>query len=298
MPNTLAHIGINGIFSKTVIKKADLIWIYLGCIIPDIPWIIRKSTEILLPSINGYDLQAYVIVEATLFFSILLSAAFASISKNFWKTLLILSFGSLLHLLLDSIQIKWANGVHLFAPVDWSLINFGFFWPESAWTYLLTLLGLLFFLYNWQGLKESTPQFNLSVKNLFISASFLVIYFVGPLYFMNEVKIADNHFISSLEEIENRVGKYIEMDRRKIFFDKNEQKYFIQSFDKSKIKIENIKKLSSSKLSIRGEFVNKNTIWITEYHENWDTFRDGASYLGLALILLYLFYHIVWKELI
>ncbi|MCB9249301.1 MAG: hypothetical protein H6613_12535 [Ignavibacteriales bacterium] len=43
--------------------------------------------------------------------------------------------------------------------------------------------------------------------------------------------------------------------------------------------------ISSSKLSIQGYFVNNDLINVTEYHENWVLFRDGASYAGIALIL-------------
>ncbi|MCB9249302.1 MAG: hypothetical protein H6613_12540 [Ignavibacteriales bacterium] len=144
--------------NKVHFRKSDLLWIYAGCIIPDFPWIIRKIVETILPSVNGYELQAFVIVEATLFFSILLSLALAVLSKFPVRTFLILSLGSLLHLLLDPIQYKWANGVHLFAPFNWDLIHYGFFWPESFGTYLLTFIGIIFFIYNWQEVKNSKPD--------------------------------------------------------------------------------------------------------------------------------------------
>ena len=84
------------------------------------------------------------------YFVYCLSLALATISKHFWRTLIILSINSLLHLLLDATQIKWANGVHFFAPFNWQLANFNLFWPESIPTYILTFFGLIYFAINWR----------------------------------------------------------------------------------------------------------------------------------------------------
>jgi hypothetical protein len=131
LPNTLAHIGIGGTLTRLAIKGADLKWIYLGCLIPDLPWIFQRLGNILIPNINLYDLRLYVIVQSTLLFSIILSLALTSFSKEYIRTFLILAFGSLIHLLLDSLQEKWTNGVLLLAPFNWDLMNFNLFWPES-----------------------------------------------------------------------------------------------------------------------------------------------------------------------
>ena len=36
----------------------------------------------------------------------------------------ILALNSVFHLILDSLQTKWGNGVHLFAPVSWEVAEF------------------------------------------------------------------------------------------------------------------------------------------------------------------------------
>ena len=285
MPNTLAHIGINGLITKSIFRKSDLLWIYAGCIIPDFPWIIRKVVETILPSVNGYELQAFVIVEATLFFSIILSLALAVLSKFPVRTFLILSLGSLLHLLLDPIQYKWANGVHLFAPFNWDLIQYGFFWPESFGTYLLTFIGIIFFIYNWKEVKNSKPDLIFSQKRIIVFLFLLLIYFSLPIYFMKNVEKTDNHFISTLKNYENRTGKYVEMDRKKVKFNETTNSFWIESFDHDLIELQNVENISSSKLSIQGKFVNNSLINVTNYHENWVLFRDGASYAGIAIIL-------------
>ena len=75
MPNTLAHLGINGLITRKLIKQSDLLLIYLGTLIPDFPWIIQRTVLALIPNINPYDLRLYCVILASLFFSILLSAA-------------------------------------------------------------------------------------------------------------------------------------------------------------------------------------------------------------------------------
>jgi hypothetical protein len=57
--------------------------------------------------------------------------------------LAILALGSFLHLLLDALQTKLANEVHVFAPVSWDLLIFRLFWPEDVPTLALTRFGLL-----------------------------------------------------------------------------------------------------------------------------------------------------------
>ena len=286
MPNTLAHIGVNGFLTRSVLKKSDLFWIYFGTIIPDIPWILQRALGTFFPSINGFDLRLYVIVQASLFFSLILSVALSLLTTNTKKTFLILAIGSLLHLLLDLLQIKWANGVHLFAPFSWKLLNFGLFWPESLPTYILTLGGIIFFIFNWRILTKQ--NFNLSVKfpKFLYSLVFFTLYFLLPFYFMPQVENANNHFIKTLRNVDERQGKYVEFDRKKIRFNKYTSHYEIQTFDKSYISLVGLKKTNANKISIRGIFIDNKTIKVKEYHENIVWFRDGASYVGILLILL------------
>ncbi len=286
MPNTLAHVGINGLITKSIIKKSDILWIYLGCVIPDFPWIVRKIIESALPSVNGYDLQLYVIVQASLFFSLILSFILALFSVDIKKTFLILGIGSLFHLLVDSIQTKWANGVHLFAPFSWDMTNYGFFWPESVWTYIITFLGLAFFIYYWKSNFVSRPLIAFSLNRIVTATILMLTYIFLPLLFVDHVEQADNHFISTLRNENSRVGSYVEMDRKKVVLREKTNSYWIESFDKSLIELNNIEELKSDRISIKGKFISNNEIYVEDYQENWSLFRDGASYVGLFLILL------------
>lgn len=102
---------------------------------------------------------------------------------------------------------------------------------------------------------------------------------------MNNVVKSDNHFISTLKTENERIGKYVEMDRKDVTFNEQTNSYWIKSFNKDIIELKNIERLNSNRISIKGRFISNNIIDVIEYHENWEAFRDGASYLGILLII-------------
>lgn len=285
MPNALAHLGVNGLATKPIIKTADLKWIYLGAIIPDIAWILQRVVKLVYPTVNGYDLRLYVIIQASLLFSLILGLWFSSFSKNQLRTFIILSLGSLLHLLLDACQIKWANGVLLFAPFSWKLLDFGFFWPESWPTYLITLFSLGYVIFYWRKAVEDVPDLKIrSVKYHSFYLLVLFSYFILPLALLQGPQNADNHFVQTLRNYQSRSGKHIEFDRRTIF--SKDGNLFLKTFANEKIRIIGKDLPSSGTVSIKGKFIDNNTIQVSQFHIHSVLFRDGASYLGLFIILL------------
>jgi len=285
MPNTLAHLGVGGATTRAVITKADLKWVYLACIIPDIPWILQRTAHIFFPQVSPYDLRLYVIVQSTLLFCCIFSLAIASLSKNFLKTFLILVFGSIVHLLLDSLQKKWANGAELLAPFNWSLLNFDLFWPESLPTYLITLFGLFYFLTTFKD-GVSAPL-NLELKNFrrwFVFATVFIVYMIIPLFLLNQPFEADNHYVKTLENVKERPGKYFEIDRRTYRFENGTG--MINTFAGEDISLKSVDLKSKKTLSIRAKFINEHTAQVIEYHVH-SSFRDWASYLGLFLVLIF-----------
>ncbi len=286
MPNTLAHLGIGGATTRAVITKADLKWVYLSCVIPDMPWIFQRIAHIFIPQVSPYDLRLYVIVQSTLLFSIILSFAFASLSKDFLKTFLILAFGCLVHLLLDSLQKKWANGAQLFAPFNWSLLNFDLFWPESLPTYLITLFGLFYFLVTFKD-GVSAPL-NLELKNskrwlVFVAA--LIAYIIIPIFILSQPFNADNHYVKTIKEVKDRPGKFFELDRRAYRYENGTG--IINTFAGEDIKLKGMDLKSKETLSIRAKFIDEHTAEVIEYHIHSPFFRDGTSYLGLLFVLIF-----------
>ena len=100
MPNTLAHFGVQGLITHTIIKDADPKWIAFGCLIPDLSWILQRAIAELLPQGDAYELRLYAIAQASLFISLLLCGAAALISAAPSKICRILALNVLLHLLL------------------------------------------------------------------------------------------------------------------------------------------------------------------------------------------------------
>jgi len=115
MPNTIAHFAINGLLTRAVISHADFKWIYLGCVIPDLPWILQRVVQSLPMPINLYDLRAYCVAQSSLILCLVICGAFSMLAKQRSKVFGILAMGCALHLLLDALQVKWANGVHFLA---------------------------------------------------------------------------------------------------------------------------------------------------------------------------------------
>ena len=217
MPNTLAHIGVQGFSTKSIFNFSDLKWIYLGCIIPDFPWILQRILKY-SNLFNLYDVRDYSIILSTLLFSIILSGALSMFSINSKKVFLILAFSSLFHLMLDPLQIKWANGTHLFAPFSWHLLSFNLFWPESILTYIITGFGLLYFIYYYKSaLKESSDLTIPGIKKMYLMISLLLVYFIVPLFMLNLPEQNNNHFVKTLRDYNSRQGKYIELDRAELY---------------------------------------------------------------------------------
>jgi hypothetical protein len=285
MPNTLAHIGINGLSTRALISDADVKWIYLGCILPDVPWILQRAVEGLIKNVALYDLRLYAIVQASLLSCLILAAGVACISTRPRRVFVILALGSLLHLLLDALQTKWANGVHLFAPLSWDHLNLGLFWPEDIPTLALTGFGLIYFVYAW--LRIPPAPFDLTWPKgriLALSTVCFATYFSLPWAFMPAVEAADSHYVGTLRDVEARPGRVVEFDRSK--FRHEPGGGVLLTWAEETIALRGAGLDASATVSLRGRFIDGQTVRVEAVHVHAPLLRDASSYLGLALILL------------
>lgn len=281
MPNTLAHIGLQAPLTRIGCKAVPLQWVVLGCIIPDIPWILQRILS-LAPGINPIPLQLYVVTQASLFFCCIASLAFALCTRKSGFVFLILTANSALHLLLDACQIKWANGIHLLAPFSWHTTNFAFFWPEHSTSYVLTLMGLAALLFTWRNALPSDLFLQKPDKKKAITLTLaLICYLTTPFFFAKAAYNGDVHYSKTIHERSERAGKAIEIDRG-IY---NKATQTITPFTNKALSLNNPPVVQSGILSIRGTFDQENTITVTDYHVH-KNHRDHASYAGLFLILL------------
>jgi len=293
MPNTIAHIAVNGFGTKALIKNADIKWVYLGILVPDFPWIIQRSVSTFF-SVNLFDLRTYAIIQATFLFSLALSLAFSFFAKEWFRIFLILSLGVFLHLLLDSLQIKWANGVHFLAPFSWKMTSFNLFWPENIITYILIITGVIFYIINWKKSVHSPLNLAFSFKRAFLFISVLLVYLILPLFLFSGPLSQDNHFISTIKNTSERTGKYVEFDRVR-YVQENAEGYLLPYF-KEKLFLTNFDYEGFGKISMRGRFVDEKNIEVIEYHEHFALWRDSLSYIGIVMILLVWIFSVINEQ--
>lgn len=284
MPNTLAHIGVHSLATRAILPGATLAWIYLGCILPDVPWILQRILKGLELSLDPYAMRLYGAAQASLVLCLLLGAAFASLAPKPRRVFAILALGSLFHLLLDSLQTKWGNGVHLFAPFDWSLLNFELFWPESPITLLLTLSGLIWLVLFWRQATAEPPELRLGFSHLLLAAAWLTLWLVLPLALMDGPRRADNYSVLTLEERTLRPGRSVELHRADWVPD--EPSGYLLTLAGEPLRTEGLEFERFTRVSVRGVFVDDETVRVTDFHVHRATMRDVASYVGLLGICL------------
>lgn len=283
MPNTLAHIGVQGILNQISKPGIDPKLVCLGCLVPDIPWIFQRVLNGILPGSDPYTIRLYCIAQASLLVTLLLCGALAFLSKAPREVFMILGLNAFLHLVLDGLQTKWANGVHLFAPFSWDLWNAGVFWPESLPTYIMTGCGLIYIGWQWRnGVKRPLPIWNWSPFSVAVSMALLILYFTLPFFLIEGPRKANNHFVRTLEETETRTGHPLEVDRP--YYVKTPAGDMIRLFTDEKIKTTKEILDHSAYVSIRGRFVAPTQLDVLEFHEHSTWFRDVSSYLGILLL--------------
>ena len=285
MPNTLAHIGVHTPITRGLIRGADLRWILLGCIIPDLAWILQRIVRALPGSVDVYDLRLYAMVMSTLFASLLLAGGLALLSTTPRRTFLVLALGSLLHLLMDALQIKWGNGVHLLAPFSWKLTSFELFWAGSWPSQVLTVLGLVTGLWilwrrDWSGWPVRLP----SPVPLAVAVLLLGAYLILPWVMRTVPESFDNHSVGTLRHPERRAGAVVAFDRNEYEY-RNGEPVFI-TWAKEELRVSEPVLDHDALVSIRAEFVDEQTIRILDVHEYRGLLRDLASYVGLGVVAM------------
>jgi hypothetical protein len=283
VPNTLAHIGVQGILNQVGKPGIDPKLVCLGCVLPDLPWIFQRVLNGILPGNDPYTIRLYCIAQASLVVTLLLCGAFAFLSKAPREVFLILGLNAFLHLVLDGLQTKWANGVHLFAPISWDLWSAGLFWPESLATYIMTGCGLFYMGWQWRnGITRPLPISYQSLSKVAVSASLLMLYFTFPFVLIEGLRNANNHFVRTLEETETRTGHSLELDRP--HYVKTPAGDALRIFTGEKIRTTKEILDHSATVSVRGRFVTPTQLDVLEFHEHSTWFRDMSSYLGILLL--------------
>ncbi len=265
-----------------------MIWVIIACIIPDLPWIMLKI-GISSDFFNPYDLRLYYTTQASLIFCMTLSGGLACFSDKPKQVFFLITGNCLFHLILDSIQIKWANGVHFFIPFSWATSHFDTMWPEHTFTLLLTVFGLFFLIWVWNSIICGAAKLKLHSRSTTAAGLLLVtLYLLGPLPFLTTLEESNFYFINTLRKLESRPGKYIEFDRAHYDKESNE----LRTFSRERLTIVGQQPQSSGRVSLKGHFVTAAIIHVDSFHLHRD-FRDQASVLGLFMACTLLFQSLI-----
>lgn len=281
MPDTFAHLGVQALASRGLFRDADIKWIAVGCVIPDIPWIVQRAFLALRLPVDPYDLRYYAIVQASLFFCLLLAGALALLGKDSRRLFLLLALNSFLHLFLDALQIKWANGVHFFAPFCWQVTSFGLFWPDQAVSLLLTLGGVAALIYF--GLRDRLRPLPFAAPGRRHAAALLLLaaYFTLPPLFTAGPAQEDNHYADTLSAVAKRPGRYIELDRA-IFRSRDSSIYLLNG---ERVRLTGPIPGKDTLVSVQGRFTDTGTIHVSAFHVH-SPLRDLSTKAALAAIVL------------
>lgn len=285
MPNLLAHYGVQAGATRTLVRRADLKWILLGCLLPDVPWIARRAIVALLPGADPYPLLLYATVQSTLMCVLLLAGTLSLLSARPRRTFGILALNGLLALLLDGLQTKWGNGVHLLAPFDWSMWGADLFFPESPATVLLTALGLVAVAWLlWKSPGEGIGLDLADARRLLAAGLLAGLYLALPVPLADEVVDANNRYLATLRERADRTGRYVEFDRSRYLSRPGPDGLRFFTGDTLHFREDHLEE--SATVSLRARFAAPDTLEVVKLHEHRSGLRDAASYAGLALLVL------------
>ena len=284
MPNTLGHLGLQALLTARLradVRLDDLRWVALGCVLPDLPWILRRAVLIVAPGFDDISLRAYAIVQSSLLVSLLIAAAFACVAAHPRRAAFLLAANVVLHLALDAVQTKWGNGVLFFAPMDFHPFNLGWFWPESAASLLLTATGAAIVVLGFKG-PATPPSQTLAWKppRALAAVVLLMLWLAIPFAWMDAVLEADAHALRTLALTSDRTGAEIGFDRTGVQVDRNGQAW-IEGALGAPVRCAGECPATAGRYSLRGRFESHEVFRSEAWHRHESGVRDGASYLGL-----------------
>jgi hypothetical protein len=282
MPSTLVHLGVQGLASGALFRKADLKWVFLGLIIPDVPWILQRGMRFLPLAPDPYSLKLYAVVQSSLVFCLLLGAALALLSSTFWKTWALLAFNSWLHLLMDALEQKGGNGVFLFAPASWRMTHWDLLPAEGPAILALTTLGLFYGLWSWRRGALAPPERSgggPSPSRGWAAAGTVLVYMLLPLVFLEGPLKADAFSIRTLKNVAGRPGRHASFDRA-VFLPEDGGR--LRLFSGEILRVEGISLDRQKPVTVSGVFVAPDRFRADRWTAHTPRFRDAATGLGLA----------------
>lgn len=283
MPNTLVHFAAQGAASYGLWRRLDPRWIYLGCLLPDVPWILRRAVVGFSLRVDPFDLRLYTMAQASLAGTLLVCAALALATITPRLAFSVLSLNALLHLLLDATEVKWGNGVHLFALLSWQMTSFDLIEGQSPLVLGLTIAGALLVAWEIARPRRATIGRGLRRARLAAAGALLVAYFVAPLPFLGAIQASDSYSVNTLREVGARPGKAVGIDRTA--FVATPTGGFIQLWTGERVRATGMLPAHDATVSLLGTFLAPDVLRVDRVVEHRED-RDWPSYLALGLLVL------------
>jgi hypothetical protein len=233
--------------------------------------------------VDTFDLRLYTMGLASLAATLLLAAAVAALTRAPRRVLAVLGLNALLHLLLDATEVKFGNGVHLFAPLSWRMTSFDWIAGESALYFALTLGGALLVAWEIARPHRTPAVFDLRPPRLASAALLVAAYLVAPLPFLGAIESSDSYSVKTLREVEARPGRSVSLDRTAFFA--TPAGGLVQLWTGERVRATGTLPSHDATVSLHGTFLERDVLRVDRLVEHRRN-RDWPSYLGLVLLAL------------
>jgi len=283
MPNTLVHFAAQGAASRGVWPRLDARWIYLGCLLPDLPWILRRAVAAFGLSVDPFDLRLYTMALASLAGTLLWCAALAAVTAAARLIFVVLGANALLHLLLDATEVKFGNGVHLAAPFSWRMTSFDLVPGESLVYMVLAAAGALLVVWELSRPRNAVIGFVWSPPRLAASAAFLAAYLSFPLPFLGPIQASDSYSVKTLREVEGRPGRTVRLDRTAFYATPGGG--VVHLWTGEDVRATGARPAHDAIVSLEGTFLAPGVLRIDRLFVHRQN-RDWPSYVALAMLAL------------
>jgi hypothetical protein len=281
VPNTLVHFAAQGAASHALWRRLDPRFVYLGCLLPDLPWILRRAVVGLGLPVDTFDLRLYTMGLASLAVTLLLAAAIAAATAAPRLVFAVLGLNALFHLLLDATEAKFGNGVHLLAPLSWRMTSFELLPGESPIYLALTLAGALLVAWEIARRRSTVVAFDLRPRRLGAAAALVAAYLAAPLPFLGAIEASGSYSVKVLREAEARPGRAVSLDRTG--FVATPAGGFVELWTGERVRATGALPAHDALVSLHGTFLERDVLRVERLVEHRRS-RDWPSYLGLVLL--------------
>lgn len=279
----LVHFAAQGAASRGLWRRLDPRWIYLGCLLPDVPWILRRAVVAAGLPIDAVDLRLYTMAQASLAGTWLLCAALAALSAAPRRVFAVLGLNALLHLLLDACEVKWGNGVHLLAPFSWRMTSFGLVRGEHVAVLALAAAGALLVASELLREHPAVLALDLRPRRLSLAAAFGAAYVLAPLAFFAPLEASDSYSAKTVREVAERPGRQAQFDRATFRAAPDGGRLEIWSGER--LRVVGLALDHDARVSLRGTFLQPDLLRVDAFAEQHRD-RDWPSYVALGLLAL------------